>query len=327
LHGAEDSVSLAVAAAQLVHTYLGGTHLLVLLVDRGGSFHLQAVKSAATGTLVTQLNDVLGIDLVAESPPPRRGQMAKVWLNDTASAHIVSLADLWGDLAGAEACQRAEEALGISQVAALRLASADEPLGIALFVSYGHPPDPAMLDAVGRHLTVALANLRNVEKARQFGSIDPIRWIADRSEFTRQLTREVNRAHRYGHSLSVALLVVDNFDTLRLEYGWTVANRLLRSTSSALAGFLRESDFLGCHSHKGFGVILVQTSAETASHAADRLRERAVDVRVLEGEGSPVPECVVATASYPEDGSDATALLATAESRLLPERHVSSASA
>jgi diguanylate cyclase (GGDEF)-like protein len=327
LHGAEDIDSLADAADQLARTYLNGTHLLVLVVDRGGSFRLRAVKSGATATLLEKLNDTLGIDVGRESPPPHRGRIAKIWLDDTASPQAVSLADFWGGLAGEEACWRAEKAMGISQVTAIRLASPEEPLGIALFLSHGDPPYPAMLDAVGRHLTVALASLLNLEKARQFGSIDPVRWIPDHSEFTRQLSREVSRAHRYEQPVSIALLVVDNFDTLRLEYGWTVANRLLRSVSSALAGCLRQSDFLGSYRHNGFGAILMQSSVEAASEAASRLREAAMGVRTLEGEDSPLPECVVATASYPKDGDDADALLAAAESRLLPKRRHSTAAA
>lgn len=327
LHGAEDTASLTEAAAQFAQTYLDSTHLLVLLADKGGSFRLQALRSAATGTLVRQLNDMLGIDLADERPLPLQGRTAKIWLDDSASAHVVSLADVWGDPAGADTCQQAEKELGISQVSVLRLASPDGPLGIALFLSCGDPPDPAMLDAIGRHLTVALANLRSLEKARQFGSMDPIRWIPDRSEFTRQLSQEVNRARRYGHSVSLALLVVDNFDTLGLEYGWTVANRLLRSTSAALAECLPESDFLGSYRQNGFGVFLVQTSGEAASDTANRLREKAAAVRVLEGEEGPVPECVVATASYPEDAADASALLVAAQSRLLPKLRPSSLSA
>jgi diguanylate cyclase (GGDEF)-like protein len=326
LHEAEDIDSLADAADQLARTYLNGTHLLVLVVDRGGSFRLRAVKSGATGTLLEKLNDTLGIDVSSESPPPSRGRMAKIWLDDTASPQAVSLADFWGSLAGEETCWRAETAMGISQMTAIRLASPEEPLGIALFISQGEPPDLAMLDGIGRHLTVALTSLLSIEKARQFGSVDPVRWIADHSEFTRQLSREVSRAHRYGQPVSIALLVVDNFETLRLEYGWTVANRLLRSVSSALAGCLRESDFLGSYRHNGFGAILMQTSVEAASEAASRLRETATGVRALEGEDSPVPECVVATASYPSDGDDASALLVAAESRLLPKRRLSSAS-
>jgi diguanylate cyclase (GGDEF)-like protein len=209
----------------------------------------------------------------------------------------------------------------------MRLASPEEPLGIALFLSQGEPSDLAMLEAVGRHLTVALAGLLSTEKARQFGSIDPVRWIPDHSEFARQLSREVSRAHRYDQPVSMALLVVDNFDTLRLEYGWTVANRLLRSVSTALAGCLRESDFLGSYRHNGFGAILMQSSVEAASEAASRLREAATGVRALEGEDSPVPECVVAIASYPNDGDDASALLVAAESRLLPKRRLSATAA
>jgi diguanylate cyclase (GGDEF)-like protein len=327
LHGADDIDSLADAADQLARTYLNGTRLLLLVVDRGGSFQLRAVKSGATGILLEKLSDTLGIDVGRESPPPGRGRMAKIWLDDTASPQAVSLADFWGSLAGEEMCWRAEKAMGISQATAIRLTSPEEPLGIALFLPQGEPPDLAMLDAVERHLTVALASLLSVEKARQFGSIDPARWIPDHSEFTRQLSREVSRAHRYGHPVSIALLVVDNFETLRLEYGWTVANRLLRSVSSALAGCLRESDFLGSYRHNGFGVILMQTSTEAASEAASRLREAATGVRALEGEDSPVPECVVATASCPKDGHDASALLVAAESRLLPKRRHSSAAA
>jgi len=327
LHGAEDIASLSDAADQLARTYLGGTHLLVLLIDKGGSFHLRPVKSGATGTLLERLGQMLQMDMSREIPPPRRGRMAKIWLDDSASAQAVSLADFWGDSAGEETCWRAEKTLGISQVTAIRLASAEEPLGIALFISPGDAPDPAMLDAVGRHVAVALTNVRSIEKARQFGTVDPIRWIPDHNEFTKQLSREVSRARRYGHAVSLVLLVVDNFDTLRLEYGWTVANRLLRSVGSGLAERLRESDYLGSYRHNGFGVILVETSAEGSPEASTRLRETAQGVRVLEGDDGPVPECVVATASCPEDGGEASALLLAAESRLLPKRRLSSASA
>jgi diguanylate cyclase (GGDEF)-like protein len=327
LHGAEDIDSLVDAADQLTRTYLNGTHLLVLIVDKAGLFHLRAARSGATRTLLEQLNDTLGIDVGRESPPPRQGRITKIWLDESASAQAASLADFWGSLAGEETCWRAEKVLDLSQVTAIRLASPEEPLGIALFLSRGDPPDLAMLDAAGRHLTVALAGLLSIEKARQFGSIDPVRWIPDHSEFTRQLLREVSRAHRYGQPLSIALLAVDNFDTLRLEYGWTVANRLLRSMSSTLAGCLRESDFLGSYRHNGFGVILMQASEEVASEAANRLREAATGVRALEGEDSPAPECVVAIASYPNDADDARTLLVAAESRLLPKRRLSSASA
>jgi diguanylate cyclase (GGDEF)-like protein len=327
LHGAEDIDSLADAADQLARTYLNGAHLLVLVVDRGGAFHLRAAKSGATATLLEQLNDALGIDVGLEIPFPHRGRLAKIWLDETGSAQAVSLADFWGGLAGEETCWRAEKVLGISQVTAIRLASPEEPLGIALLLSKGDPPDPAMLDAIGRHLMVALTSLQSIEKARQFGSVDPVRWIPDHSEFTRQLSREVSRARRYDQPVSMALLVVDNFDTLRLEYGWTVANRLLRAVSSALAECLRESDFLGSYRHNGFGAILTQTSVEGASEAVVRLRETAAGVRVLEGEDSPVPECVVASASLPNDGDDASALLLAAESRLLPKRRLSSAAA
>jgi diguanylate cyclase (GGDEF)-like protein len=327
LHGAEDMASLSDAADQLARTYLGGTHLLVLLIDKGGSFHLRLAKAGATGTLIKRLGELLEIDMSREIPPPRRGRMAKIWLDDSTSAQATSLADFWGDSAGEETCWRAEKTLGISQVTAIRLASTEEPLGIALFISPGDPPDPAMLDAVGRHVTVALANVRSIEKARQFGTVDPIRWIPDGNEFNRQLSREVSRARRYGHAVSVVLLVVDNFDTLRLEYGWTVANRLLRSVGSGLTEHLRESDYMGAYRHNGFGVILVQTAGEGALEAAARLRGAAQDVRVLEGDDGPVPECVVATASCPEDGGEANALLLAAESRLLPKRRLSSASA
>jgi diguanylate cyclase (GGDEF)-like protein len=327
LHEAGDVASLSDAADQLARTHLNGTHLLALLADKGGSFHLRAVKSGATGTLVKRLSEALGIDVSVELPPPHRGRMAKIWLDESVSSQSVSLADFWGSTAGEETCWRAEKALSITQISAFRLASPEEPLGIALFISLGDPPDPAMLDAIGHHLTAALTNLRSIEKARQFGTVDPVRWIPDRNEFAHQLSVEVSRARRYGHPVSLVLLVVDNFDTMRLEYGWTVANRLLRSVSSALAGQLRESDYLGSYRHNGFGAILVQTTGEAALEAAGRLREAAQGVRVLEGEDCPVPECVVASASSPEDGGDVSTLTLAAESRLLPKRRLSSASA
>ncbi len=327
LHGAEDTADVAEAASLLGHAYLDRTHPLLLLADGDGALHLQSAKSAATAALVTHLSSLLGIALEGKAQPSRQGPLASIWLDDTAGVHVLSLPDLWGAQAGVEACQRAQQVLDISQVAGFRLASRDEPLGIALFFSCGNPPEPAMVDAIGRHLAVALANLRRAEKARQYGTVDPIRWIPDHSEFTHQLARETDRARRYGHPVTAALLVLDNFDALRLQYGWTVANRLLRSVSAALTECLRESDFMGSYRHDGFGVILAETSREGASEAAGRLRAKAAAVRVLGGEGGPVPECLVATASYPEDGGHPSTLLVAAESRLLPKRRHSSASA
>lgn len=327
LHGAEDTADVAEAASLLGHAYLDRTHPLLLLTDGDGALRLQSAKSAATATLVTHLGSLLGVALDGDVQGPRQGPLASIWLDDTAGVHVLSLADLWGDQAGVDACERAQRVLDISQVAAFRLASRDEPMGIALFLSCGNPPEPAMIDAIGRHLAAALANLRKVEKARQYGTVDPIRWIPDHSQFTHQLARETDRARRYGHPVTVALLVVDNFDALRLEYGWSVANRLLRSVSVALTECLRESDFMGSYRHDGFGVILAETSREGASEAAGRLRAKAAAARVLKGEGGPVPECLVATASYPEDGGHPSTLLVAAESRLLPKRRHSSASA
>ena len=327
LHEVEDMASLSDAADDLTRTHLNGTHLVTLLADKGGSFRLQAAKSSITGVLVKRLSEALGTDMRVEIPPPRRGRMAKIWLTESASPQSVSLADFWGSAAGEEVCQRAEKALAISEIAAVRLASSEGPLGIALFISLGDPPDPPMLVAIGNHLTVALANLRNIEKARQFGTVDPVRWIPDRQEFAHQLAREVSRARRYGHAVSLVLLAVDNFDTLRIEYGWTVTNRLLRSMSAALRERLRESDYLGSYSHNGYGIILVQTPGEAALETAVRLCEAAEGVRILEGDDCPMPKCAVATASSPEDGGDASSLLLAAESLLLPKRHLSSASA
>jgi len=327
VHEAEDIATLADAADQLTRAHLNSTHLLAFVADKGGSFHLHAANSGTTGTLVKRLSDALGADVRTEIPAPLRGRMAKILLGENAGPQSVSLADFWGNIAGDGTCWRAEKVLAISQVAAIRLASSEGPLGIALFISLGDAPDPAMLEAVGRHLTVALANQLSIEKARQFGTVDPVRWLPDRQQFTHQLSREVSRARRYGHPVSLVLLVVDNFDSLRFEYGWTVANRLLRSISSALSEHLRESDYLGCYSHDGFGVILVQTPGEEAAETATRFGEAAQGVRVLEGDDGPLPKCAVAIASSPEDGGDASTVLLAAESRLLPKRRLSSASA
>ena len=324
LHEAEDIATLSDAADQLARAHLNSTHLLAFLADKGGSFRLHAAETGTTGTLVKRLSEVLGVDVRTETPTPLRGKMAKMLLGENSGPQSAALADFWGATAGDGACWRAEKVLAISQVAAVRLASSEGPLGIALFLSLGDPPDPAMLDAIGRHLTAALVNLLSIEKARQFGTMDPVRWIPDRQEFAHQLSREVSRARRYGHPVSLILLVVDNYDALRFEYGWTVANRLLRSISGALSQHLRESDYLGSYNHNGFGIILVQTPSEAVPETAGRLSEAAQGVRVLEGDDGPAPKCLIATASSPEDGGDVSTVLLAGESRLLPKRSLSS---
>jgi diguanylate cyclase len=101
--------------------------------------------------------------------------------------------------------------------------------------------------------------------------------IATKSTFADLLHRRVTESHRFGIPLSVMHLKVDDFETIRAEYGKTVAHVTLDSVALFTQSALREMDLLARLDDGEFVVLLPGSTLTEANQVARRLQTAATN--------------------------------------------------
>jgi diguanylate cyclase (GGDEF)-like protein len=82
----------------------------------------------------------------------------------------------------------------------------------------------------------------------------------------------MDRAHRAGTPLAVALLDLDHFKRLNDQYGHQAGDQLLKSATAAWQSLLRSSDLLARYGGEEFAVMLPTSTLGQAVEVVDRLR-------------------------------------------------------
>jgi diguanylate cyclase (GGDEF)-like protein len=98
---------------------------------------------------------------------------------------------------------------------------------------------------------------------------------------------EVERAKRYGQTLGLIMLDIDNFKNVNDEHGHLQGDQVLREVARVVLDSSREIDEPARYGGEEMAVALPQTDLEGAFLFAERLRSRieSLEVRLLQGEG------------------------------------------
>jgi diguanylate cyclase (GGDEF)-like protein len=124
------------------------------------------------------------------------------------------------------------------------------------------------------------------------------------------LQREVRRARRFGHELSILKVEVDHLATHRTALGERETSLLLNEVAAALAQQVRSFDVLGRHGDEHFMLILPQTGREGATEVAERIRAAVEQTGFSMATGVRVS---LGVASFPDDAGDVADLEAAVE--------------
>lgn len=123
-------------------------------------------------------------------------------------------------------------------------------------------------------LKQAEAALKKSEKRYHDLSItDPLTTLFNLRHFNEQLLREIERADRYNHPLSLLLLDVDNFKNYNDTFGHTEGDQVLIRLGQIIRTSLRNTDSAYRYGGEEFTVILPETQNEEAITVAERIRQ------------------------------------------------------
>ena len=110
--------------------------------------------------------------------------------------------------------------------------------------------------------------------------------IYDRETFLDLAQSEVKRAQRYGRSMTVLLLEVDDRDAIAAKYGDGWVEILMDIVAMVCRETLRDPDILGRYSDSVLAFILPESADAAGVQLAARLIEGVSDIRLPSAKGA-----------------------------------------
>ena len=142
---------------------------------------------------------------------------------------------------------------------------------------------------------------------------DALTGLTNRETFHRRFTRELTRARRHGHELTVVVLDLDGFKQVNDSLGHLAGDAVLQRIGELLETHTRDEDIVGRLGGDEFAVVLVEATADAARDLIRRLRIHLIPAR--RQLGLP-PEFGISygAATFPHQGTTPDELLFAADS-------------
>ncbi|GAB4508023.1 MAG: hypothetical protein Tsb0026_05750 [Sulfuricaulis sp.] len=161
---------------------------------------------------------------------------------------------------------------------------------------------------------------QELSHARKHSLADELTGLPKRDVFVKQLEAEIGRVKRYGFALAVALIDVDNLDSVNKRYGRPAGDAVLRFYASAILAKFRTYDLVARYGGDEFAVLFPNTQKDGAMHALEKARKTAASTFIQQdGKNIPLPSFSSVLTQY-SPGEPASALLDRADQTLSQAR-------
>ncbi len=134
------------------------------------------------------------------------------------------------------------------------------------------PGSEQHLERFAEFVSMAIANADARARLVAWAATDELTGLPNQRTFHERLATEVERAHRHGHRVSLALFDVDRFKNVNDGHGHQAGDQVLIEIAERLRGIMRTSDTVARIGGEEFGWIMVETDGLGAWRAADRAR-------------------------------------------------------
>jgi diguanylate cyclase (GGDEF)-like protein/PAS domain S-box-containing protein len=227
----------------------------------------------------------------------------------------------WSDAADGLACPHLSE-MPVAKHLCVPMVGQGETLGILhLEFAAAGKEVPGLRDSYQRlgvtaagQIALALASLQLREKLRDQSIRDPLTGLFNRRFMEESLDRELVRAKRKGHPLSVLFIDIDHFKRFNDTFGHDAGDFVLESFADLLRRFFRGDDVACRCGGEEFAVILPESLSHHAAARANSLRD---EVRKLglqhRGVSLAAITLSIGVATFPEHGSTSDELLRIAD--------------
>lgn len=138
-----------------------------------------------------------------------------------------------------------------------------------------------------------------LNKVRLLSLTDEFTGLPNRRAFMRRLQDEISRAQRYGLSLALAMIDLDEFKAINDLHGHAAGDAILRSYATDVLTVLRHHDMVSRYGGEEFAVLLPNTTQDGAAAAITKVKTRALQVRCdFQGKSLALPTFSTGVALY-----------------------------
>ena len=145
--------------------------------------------------------------------------------------------------------------------------------------------------------------------------------MPNRDAFDEQLAQRIAAADARGERFALLFIDADNFKVANDSFGHAAGDAVLVALSACIKDTLRKGDFAARIGGDEFIVIVDPLDADTVpGDLAKHIRACVAQPIVLPGGETYRASVSVGGAVYPDDGSDATALLTAADAAMYADK-------
>lgn len=140
-------------------------------------------------------------------------------------------------------------------------------------------------------VTDSAVNGRELEKAnctlQELSRTDHLTKLHNRGYWEERMQEEFLRAKRTRQPCSLILFDIDYFKDVNDEYGHQAGDEVIRVTAEQVRKKVRATDIAGRYGGEEFGIVLIDTDADSARYLAERLR-KAIEALTVDYEGCDI---------------------------------------
>ena len=140
----------------------------------------------------------------------------------------------------------------------------------------GPPPEGAeeRLERFADLVALAVANTEAWDTLAREAATDSVTGLANHRSFHDRLRGEVQRAKRYGRSVSLVLLDLDHFKRVNDTYGHPAGDQVLAAFARLLNAQARQGELVARIGGEEFAWLMPEADRHAAYRAAERIRRR-----------------------------------------------------
>ena len=209
---------------------------------------------------------------------------------------------------------------GAATAVAVPLIRGDRNMGVLAL--YGRtvpepyvPEDLETLGSFAGQASVAIENVLLHQEAQRLSITDGLTGVWNRRYLQLTLTKEIERAQRFGRPLSVLMIDIDHFKQVNDLHGHQVGDEVLVEVTRRIISVIRgQIDSLARYGGEEFVVVLPETPPQGAHVVADKILAVMRRGPFAEETGTGIKLTVsIGIGSHPENGSSAEELIRAAD--------------
>jgi diguanylate cyclase (GGDEF)-like protein len=178
--------------------------------------------------------------------------------------------------------------------------------------------DRLLLTAVANDLTIAVENSELYKLTKRMAITDELTGLNNYRFMLQRLDDEIERARRFGRTLSLLMLDADDFKLFNDTHGHVAGDAALSELAVVMRGAVRDIDVVCRYGGEEFAVLLPETDSDGAYVAAEKMRETIASHAFPDADGVKDQRITVSIgfSTFPHPAIDREALLRQADDAL-----------